>query len=199
MEIIWEQACAKNSEALVSPWVIREFLDCAPSEGLLTWRHRGREWFCSDKGWKVWNGKNAGNPALITAKDGYMVGAVFRRNLRAHRVIWCWVHGAWPDGQVDHINGDRSDNRMQNLRVVEHKHNQRNMKLARNNTSGVTGVRLRPELGKWDARIKVDQKVHLLGLFDCMEDARRARKAAEKAHGFHPNHGRRDMGSRRAG
>ena len=93
--------------------------------------------------------------------------------------------------RVDHIDGDRTNNRLNNLRVVTPTGNNRNQKKPKDNKSGTMGVRLYKRTGKWDAYITVSGIQLHLGYFNIKEDAIAARKAAEKAHGFHENHGRK--------
>jgi len=103
-------------------------------------------------------------------------------------LIWAMVNGEWPDGEIDHINGDRSDNRISNLRVVTHRENAMNRSRRSDNASGVTGVH---KCGsKWRATIKTSDGYKCLGLHSTIEDAARVRYLAERAHGYHANHGR---------
>ena len=120
---------------------------------------------------------------------GYWSVMVARRLYRAHRIIWAMHYGEWPDGQIDHINHDRADNRIENLRVVPHLDNHRNMSLFKNNTTGVPGVKFDTRYGSWVARITVNYKQIALGSYKTKEEAIAARKAAEADLGFHEKHG----------
>jgi hypothetical protein len=100
------------------------------------------------------------------------------------------VHGYWPK-EVDHINGDSCDNRLVNLREVNHQQNMRNAKRRSDNSSGATGVYYIKATGRWIAQIRVDNRGRHLGAFNSFEEAVAARKAAEVALGFHENHGRK--------
>lgn len=91
---------------------------------------------------------------------------------------------------IDHINGDKEDNRLINLRECDHRTNGRNCKRSVKNTSGITGVRMDKRIQKWVAEIKIDGTGRHLGSFDTIEEAAAARKGAEKVSGFHANHGR---------
>jgi len=130
-----------------------------------------------------------------TAKKGYYV-STFRKpcglctTLCAHRVAWALYYDEWPNGTIDHINGDKLDNRIENLRCVSSIENARNAALGANNTSGVVGVHLHKDTGKWTAQIRANDKTIALGLFKKKGDAIIARKAAEKVLGYHENHGR---------
>jgi hypothetical protein len=99
------------------------------------------------------------------------------------------MEGVLPDSQVDHINGDRSDNRFCNLRVVTLQENRKNMRMCKRNTSGVTGVCWENDRKKWKADIKINDKTVKLGRFDTIIDAVSARISANKLYGFHINHG----------
>ena len=100
------------------------------------------------------------------------------------------MEGSYPPDQIDHINGDRADNRWTNLRHANNTENSRNTKIACNNSSGVTGVCFNKREQKWRAAIGNNGKVISLGDFDNFDDAVRARKEAEKLYNYHPNHGR---------
>jgi len=120
---------------------------------------------------------------------GYMAINLDALPRPSHRLAWLYMYGEFPKGQIDHINHDRTDNRIKNLRVVSHKENGRNQKLGSNNTSGVNGVHWDKARKKWKAIIKVNYKNIQLGRFDNFFDAVCARKSADIRYGFHPNHG----------
>ena len=92
--------------------------------------------------------------------------------------------------EIDHINGVKFDNRLSNLRMVDHATNLRNSPRYSNNSSGYNGIYFHKATQKWMARIKVNTKWHYLGVFEKLEDAVAARAAADVKHGFHVNHGR---------
>ena len=99
------------------------------------------------------------------------------------------VTGEWVT-ELDHINGDRLDNRIENLRPVTRQENLKNQKRSIANTSGVTGVYWDRETGKWRALIRIGGKVKTIGRFLSFEEAVMARKEAERKNGYHANHGR---------
>ena len=134
-----------------------------------------------------WNGRFAGKEAFTAVSNGYRVGRLDGRKHYAHRVIFFLHFGEEPE-QVDHINHDRLDNRAENLRAATPQVNSTNLPLSPRNTSGITGVYLRPS-GRWSARITIGGTDISLGTFDTLGAARMARKAAEKDNGFHENHG----------
>ena len=112
-----------------------------------------------------------------------------RKRAQLHRVVFAVVHGRWPTEQIDHIDGDPTNNRVENLREVSAVENQRNMKRYVNNTSGYTGVR-RTTSGKWQALITDRGKRICLGSFEDPEDAAAAYRAKADELGYHRNHGR---------
>lgn len=162
---------------------LHKYLVCDPIAGTLTWKPR-----LDDKRWTT---RYAGTPALNALKSGgYKAGWLLKKHMAQHRVIFAMCHGYWPD-QVDHINGNKSDNRLCNLRDVTHQENQQNQTIASNNNSGVTGVHWYKSRSCWAAKIKINGKNKHLGYFDNLSDAAAARKAAEHSFNYHFNHGKR--------
>lgn len=178
-------------KALPPQDTLRQLLRYDPNTGKLFWRERGPEWFTTDRVRKTWNARYAGQEALsmVDPTNGYKKGSVFHSTCYAHRVAWTLVHGSC-GGEIDHINGDRTDNRLDNLRLVDRVGNSRNHARNMNNSSGVTGVYWDRRRAKWTAAIKIDYKTVYLGAFDNLDDAAQARKHAEIKYGFHRNHGR---------
>ena len=119
--------------------------------------------------------------------EGYIRVMVDYRSYYAHRVIWLIVTGEWPD-RIDHINGDRSDNRFKNLRSVNSSDNSKNQKKSAKNTTGIMGLYRQSK--KWRVRIKANGKFISLGYFDNYFEACCVRKSAEVKYGYHANHGR---------
>lgn len=160
-----------------------------PETGDLRWRERPREDFISLRGQMTWNAKYAGKIAGYVDAHGYKTVGIDSRHYHAHRIIWCMVHGYWPD-QVDHEEHNRADNRLDKLHEANNLTNRRNQKMHRSNTSGVVGVTWDRQCNKWRAQIGAHNKVKALGVFASKADAIARRKAAEVDLGFHPNHGR---------
>jgi hypothetical protein len=119
---------------------------------------------------------------------GYRAVYVLGKQLYAHRVIWRMIHGDVPE-EIDHINGDRADNRLCNLRGVSKAQNALNKRPSRRNSSGATGVHWSGASQKWTAEIQASGVREYLGVFSSKDDAIAARKAAEARLGFHKNHG----------
>jgi hypothetical protein len=91
---------------------------------------------------------------------------------KAHRLAWLYVHGEWPSGQIDHIDGNRINNAIGNLRdVSKHLNMQNQRKPQKSNTSGYLGVSWQKSRNRWEARITAFGKQHFLGTFDSAESA----------------------------
>lgn len=113
--------------------------------------------------------------------SGYWYVTINRVAYKLHRVVWLWHYGCWPCQQIDHINGEKSDNRIQNLRDVGGSINQRNKGINRNNTSGFKGVSYHRGKNKFVAQIRTSSGRQYLGSFDRAEDAARAYQRAHEA------------------
>jgi len=119
---------------------------------------------------------------------GYIRISIDKAHYRAHRLAWLYVHGKWPN-EIDHINHNRSDNRIINLREVVRHENAKNASFNSANTSGVTGVSWNKRAEKWEAYISDKTKRIKLGMFDSLIDATLVRERAEWQYGYHKNHG----------
>lgn len=160
---------------------------CDGSAGTLVWRPitDGK----SPSEIKRWNSSFAGKEAGCTDSKGYKIVHLNNKTYKVHRIIWAISTGEMPKGFIDHINHNRSDNRLENLRVVTPAESAQNRSKAKNNTSKVTGVRWNKADKCWVANICVMGKAVHLGNFKNMEDAIRARFDGETKYNFHPNHG----------
>lgn len=170
--------------------IVRELFDYDPETGDLTWRLRARRWFNSDRAWRRWNTLFAGKLVRTTTGDCLQT-CIFGHKYRVHRLIWLHVTGAWPNAEIDHLNRRWWDNRLINLRQATRQENSHNQSLYRNNKSGRVGVFWLSDRGKWRAEICVSGRDHILGSFATFEEAVAARAAAEREHGYSPNHGGR--------
>ena len=101
---------------------------------------------------------------------------------RVHRLAWLYMTGEWPADQIDHINGERADNRFANLREATNAQNVQNRRKQRNNTSGYPGVSWFQT--KWQAHIRINGKLKHLGCFDNPKTAHDAYLKAKREH--HP-------------
>lgn len=189
------RAMANRSD--ITPELCRQLLRYEPETGKLVWLPREPYLFSSGRYGRehqanAWNAKHAGRRADVKMNDaGYRLTSLFKRDFRSHRLIFMMHTGACDFIEIDHINGDRADNRLSNLREVSKSENARNVGVRTNNTSGVCGVYWNKAVNKWQAYIKTNGKAKYLGIFVDFEDAVKCRRAAERELGFHENHGRR--------
>lgn len=176
-------------ERTVTPQQLRQLLIYNPDDGTFRWRRR-RE---VNKMAAAWNRQFAGSRAFVRkAPKGYMQGHISHIGILAHRAAWAYVHGEWPAGQIDHINGDRSDNRLSNLRVVSASENAKNRE-RKKGREGKVGVTWYPRSKSWRVQIGHEGQAISLGYYKDFEKAVAVRLDAEKAFGFHKNAGRYDV------
>jgi len=119
---------------------------------------------------------------------GYRQIAVNKKTCLAHRLIWLYFNGKYPES-IDHINQDREDNRIENLRDVSAATNNRNMRISSRNTSGYTGVTWVASRKNWQASTQYDGANIQIGRFKEKENAVMAIMSAREQLGFHENHG----------
>lgn len=152
---------------MISIEALREVLRYEPTTGDLIWRIH-----VSDK---VRTGAKAGS----RRKDGYIAIRVRGHRLLAHRAAWAIHNGCWPDGNIDHINGIPSDNRIANLRSVSQRTNIENQRRARSNSStGLLGAF--KERQRFSSRIVVDGVAIRLGVYNTAEEAAAAYLEAKR-------------------
>ena len=174
--------------------LLQKLLQYNPETGELLWRHRSVEDFvptpARTREWqqKWWNKRFADTAVGSISNEGYLCARIFGGTYKVHRLIWKLVHGKDPDF-VDHINGDRADNRLGNLRTVSRSGNAKNKSTTEGKEDGDVGVSLRN--GKWRARISDSGRLIQLGTFETKAEALAARRAAEVTLDYHPNHGRK--------
>lgn len=155
---------------------LRRVLDYDQATGQFTWKVR------IGKG-RAYPGKPAG--CVHERRGAFDVLVSYNyRIYQAHRLAWLYVYGVWPNGILDHINGNRRDNRIANLRPCTPRQNLANSRLRSNNTAGVKGVWYDKDRDKWAARIRRDGKRVMLGRFETKEEAAEAyRLAALREYG----------------
>lgn len=154
---------------------LHERLSYNPETGIFTWKI-SNQW--------VKKGTQAGTICL-----GYVKISINKIIIPAHRIAWAMTYGVWPDKEIDHVNGIRSDNRIENLREASRQQNCLNRSKATNNKSGYKGVSWHNVAQKWQTHISIAGKSIYLGLFEDKRDAFNAyNEAAEKAYGVFKRH-----------
>jgi hypothetical protein len=148
------------TKPLVTHRRLLELLTYDPLTGLFRWRIRPSG--------RIGAGEIAGN----INPEGYRSMSLDRRFYKAHRLAWFYVHGVWPPEQLDHINRQRDDNRIANLRLATNQQNNANSVRQRNNTSGFKGVYFHKQ--KWRAMIGISGKRVHIGFFSTPEIAHAA-------------------------
>jgi hypothetical protein len=138
-----------------------DLLDYHQETGVFQWKKKRR-------------GIQTNKPLGTNNGFGYLRISVLGRSYYAHRLAWFYVHGVWPE-EVDHINGNRADNRIQNLRDVNRQENAENRHgCQKNSKSLVLGVSWHKKAKKWQAHICVAKEKKYLGLFADINEAQNA-------------------------
>ncbi len=114
---------------------------------------------------------------------GYQQLILDHQSYLAHRIAWLYMYGRWPQGELDHVNGNRSDNRLSNIREATRGNNRANSGVGKNNKSGLKGAYWHVAAQRWSSSITVDGSKRWLGLFDTAEAAHAAYASAAKT--FH--------------
>lgn len=159
----------KPREASLTHEMLTEALDYDPETGVFRWK--------IDRGTHTKAGNIAG-----TINRGYGQLCINKKLFASHRVAWFYVHRRWPVAELDHINLVRTDNRIENLREVTKKENNRNVRIKKHNTTGYKGVCRSANGKRFTAYITVDYETNYLGTFDTEEEAHAAYVAASKQH-----------------
>lgn len=120
---------------------------------------------------RTYNTRFANRPAGYICPRGFHEISVDNKIYRAHRLAWLYVHGEWPENEIDHINGNTSDNSLSNLRPATRQENARNIGRRSHNTSGLKGVIWFKQTKKWRAALTVNNQHHSLGYYDTREAA----------------------------
>lgn len=143
--------------------------------------------------------KREGSPSCVgdilgtMERTGYRRTSFFNKKFFIHTLVWLWHNEEWPQMELDHLNGIRDDNRIENLRDVPRKLNVRNANRTSTNTSGVTWVSFEAASGRWLLRIVVDKKLVLCKRTSTKEEAIALREKWISEHpelGFTERHGK---------
>lgn len=138
--------------SIMSVAELKEYVSYCPITGLVSWKK------------KVRYGVSAGDAITTRNSPGYVQCCIRNRTYLAHRIAWALTHGKWPTAMIDHVNGDRSDNRLVNLRLATGAQNQANRTARKDSKTGLRGVRFDKKTGKFAAQLQV-------GGFDTAEEA----------------------------
>lgn len=147
----------------------RELVSYNPETGVFVWRVQRNGTF-----------RNKDSIGWVDS-HGYRLLGMDGRKYKAHRVAWLLVYGEWPKSQLDHINRDRADNRIANLREVTNAENGQNAKPRTDGKSGVVGVHFLKNCNRWWAYINTNRERVTVGYFESFEEAVAARADAKKA------------------
>ena len=180
--------------------IVRDLLTYNPDTGKLFWKERPLKYFKNQNPnyAKRWNNRWVGKEALTSInrrKSGQIArlrGGFFGKKYCTHRIVWLIYYGEWPKNEIDHINQDPTDNRIENLRDVTHAENNRNRTLQNNSTTGYIGVSYCTSrlTTKYRADISINNVNKYLGFYDTAEEAAAVRAVASINYNFHPNHGK---------
>lgn len=178
------------TKPILSQKTLKKLLHYDLGTGIFTWKEREIPKSKDLHRHKSWNQRYAGKSAGHQAKRGYIELRLLGTLYLAHRLAFLYVKGRFPALDTDHIDGIRNNNKWANLREATRQENTRNACRPARNKSGHVGVIWHIPTRKWRAYISVNGEQGHLGLYEDIEDAKTARKAAEEKHGFHKNHGR---------
>lgn len=151
----------KKPEQLLDVKEISKYLDYSMDTGVFTWKVKTKT-------------SNIGEVAGNTNWRGYTSIWINANTYFAHRLAWAVCNGSWPSADIDHINENKSDNRICNLRQANRSQNMFNRGRNKNNTSGFKGVYFCKGTGKWRSQISIYGKSIKIGRFDTKEDASNA-------------------------
>lgn len=161
---------------MISQEELHKILEYEPLTGHFRWKVA--------KGYKIKVGSIAGSPT----GRGYIRIVIDNKKYMSHRLAWLYTFGEWPPKFIDHVNGDKSDNSLTNLRVATRSENGYNTTTPKNNTSGIKGVHWHVGEEKWRGRMNVDGIEVQVGKWDNLEEAALAMEKARKdLHGEFAN------------
>lgn len=168
---------------------LSKMVDYNSESGVFIWKYRNE----NGQYERMFNTRFAGKECGSVNSGGYNhIRFTYRGKkflIRAHRLAWFVHTGCMPIGEIDHINRDRLDNRIQNLRDVCGLVNKRNQSMPANNTSGATGITWTNHMKKWRARVGTGDGRKHIGYFEDIADAVAALNEARLQYGYTQHHG----------
>jgi hypothetical protein len=147
-----------DKQAFLDQDLLKNFLHYDPETGIFSWNY-------ARKGIKV------SDSVGTTKPSGYIVVLLKRKMYRIHRLAWLYMTGKWPENEIDHINGDRSDNRFCNLREATKAQNNWNKKVRKDSTTGIKNVLHYPKYGTYYVKITANKVSHSFGPFKTINEA----------------------------
>ena len=161
---------------------LKECLNYNPETGVITWKERPEKHFKTVSAFKMWNTRYCGKSAGSVNGKGYIHMPINGKSFSAHRLAWMYVYGQLPSKHIDHIDENKLNNKISNLRDTSREVNQQNISQPRiNNKTGFRGVYKRKN-GKYTASISFDSKNKWIGDFDTPQQAHAAYLEAKKIH-----------------
>lgn len=171
---------AKMKKSTITQEYLRERLDYNPETGEFTWKRRPT----TNARHNAWNAKHAGTQAGYIQTNGYRYIGLDGRVIQAHRLAYLYMTGSLPPESTDHINGVRSDNRWNNLRLATHQENMWNRRPRAGTSSVFKGITWDTRINKWAAQIRIDGKQKHLGSYHSEYEAHLAyERAASQIQG----------------
>jgi hypothetical protein len=178
-----------TKHTIITQDLLKQLLDYDSDTGIFTWKERAVDLFKDDgrltrhQRCKQWNSKNAGKKCgSIT--QGYVNISLFGKLYRAHILAWFYMTGVWPECEIDHQDGDSTNNAYSNLRLASRSENMGNSGKRINNPGKYKGAHYHKNTGKWQAKICFQRKQIYLGLHDTPKEAHAAYcKAAKELFG----------------
>jgi hypothetical protein len=152
---------------ILTPERLRSLLDYDPDTGVFTNRVTRNP------------RAKAGQPAGALTSEGYTAFQINGAKIYAHRAAWAYVYGVWPDTEIDHINRQRNDNRIVNLRLATRCQNSQNTGAHKRNPTGCKGVTFHARNKKWQVQLRANSKTFYVGQYAKLADAVQARAIAE--------------------
>lgn len=149
---------------------LKSILDYDPQTGVFVWKNNVR---FSPRAWKIAGSKD---------NQGYIRIQINQKLYKAHRLAWLYVHGSFPEKEIDHINHQRADNRIANLRSADRVLNTQNTSARKRGTSSLLGVSLYKPTGQWTAQISANKRKVYLGRYATEQEAHAAYMKAKAIH-----------------
>ena len=179
--------CQSDRRILPELDLLRQILSYDPATGYITYLDRPNDMFSSDRAANSWRTQYLGERAGSNiTRDGrtYCQIELFNVKYNAHRLAWKIYYGEDPPDIIDHIDGDGSNNKIENLRAATIFQNGWNAKKSSRNKSGYKGVSFNTQRNKWRAAIHVNKKTILIGYYSTPQEASEAyQKASAAYHG----------------